>query len=57
VSDALIDELSALGDEAQIRESITRFRDAGVTLPCVFPIGGHDGAAGFVPTLEAAFGA
>jgi len=54
VSDALIDELSALGDEAQIKQSLTRFRDAGVTLPCVFPIGSHEGAAGFVPTLEAA---
>ena len=57
VSDALIDELSAVGDQAQIKQSLTRFRDAGVTLPCVFPIGGHDGATGFVPTLEAALGA
>lgn len=57
VSDGLIDELSALGDEAQIKQSLARFRDAGVTLPCVFPIGGHEGAAGFVPTLEAALGA
>ncbi|HEV2217571.1 MAG TPA: LLM class flavin-dependent oxidoreductase [Candidatus Dormibacteraeota bacterium] len=54
VSDAMIDDLSALGDEAQIKHSLARFRDAGVTLPCVFPIGSHDGAAGFVPTLEAA---
>jgi len=57
VSDALIGELSAVGDEAQIKQSLTRFRDAGVTLPCVFPIGRHEGAAGFVPTLEAALGA
>ena len=54
VSDAMIDDLSALGDEAQIKQSLARYRDAGVTLPCVFPIGSHDGAAGFVPTLEAA---
>ena len=54
VSDALIDDLSALGDEAQIKESLGRFRDAGVTLPCVLPIGSHDGAAGYVQTLEAA---
>ncbi len=57
VSDALIGELSAVGDEAQIKQSLARFRDAGVTLPCVFPIGSHEGAAGFVPTLEAALGA
>jgi hypothetical protein len=54
VSDALVDDLSAIGDEAQIKQSLARFRDAGVTLPCVFPIGSHDGAAGYVPTLEAA---
>ena len=54
VSDALVDELSALGDEKQITQSLARFRDAGVTLPCVSPIPGHEGGAGYVPTLEAA---
>ena len=54
VSDLMIDELSALGDEPRLKESLRRYREAGVTLPCVFPIGGHDGAAGYVPTLEAA---
>src|SRR5256886_5238629 len=57
VSDRMIDELSALGDASRLKESLRRFREAGVTLPCVFPIGGHDGAAGYVPTLEAAAGA
>src|SRR5437870_10550937 len=56
VSDRMIDELSALGDEPRLKESLRRYREAGVTLPCVFPIGGHDGAAGYVPTLEAAAG-
>jgi alkanesulfonate monooxygenase SsuD/methylene tetrahydromethanopterin reductase-like flavin-dependent oxidoreductase (luciferase family) len=54
VSDTLIDDLTAFGGESRIREVLGRYRDAGATLPCVFPIGGHDGAAGFVPTLEAA---
>jgi F420-dependent oxidoreductase-like protein len=57
VTDEMVDDLGALGDEARIKESIARFRDAGVTLPCIFPIGGHEGAAGYVPTLEAAAGA
>ena len=56
VSDRMIDELSALGDASRLKESLRRYREAGVTLPCVFPIGGHDGAAGYVPTLEAAAG-
>jgi F420-dependent oxidoreductase-like protein len=57
ITDAMVDDLSALGDESRIKESLRRHREAGVTLPCVFPIGGHEGAAGFVPTLEAAAGA
>lgn len=54
ITDAMIDDLGAVGDESAIRQSIARFRDAGVTLPCLWPIGSHDGAAGFVATLEAA---
>jgi hypothetical protein len=57
ITDEMVDDLSALGDETRIKESLRRHREAGVTLPCVFPIGGHTGAAGFVPTLEAAAGA
>ena len=52
----MMHELSALGEASRLKESLRRYRDAGVTLPCVFPIGGHDGAAGYVPTLEAAAG-
>lgn len=54
VTDAMLDDLSAFGDAATIREALGRYREAGVTLPCVMPMGGHDGAAGFLPTLEAA---
>jgi F420-dependent oxidoreductase-like protein len=57
VTDAMLDDLSAFGDESTIRETLGRYRDAGVTLPCVMPMGGHEGAAGFVATLEAASGA
>jgi F420-dependent oxidoreductase-like protein len=57
VTDAMLDDLSAFGDESAIRETLGRYRDAGATLPCVMPMGGHEGAAGFVPTLEAASGA
>jgi len=49
-----IDELAAVGDEAQIREAIDRYREAGATLPGIGPFGGHTGAAGFEATLEAA---
>lgn len=54
VTDAMLDELGGVGDESQVREVVARYRDAGVTLPCVGPFGGHPAAAGFVPTLEAA---
>jgi F420-dependent oxidoreductase-like protein len=57
ITDTMVDDLTALGDESRIKESIARFREAGVTLPCVYPITGHEGAAGYVPTLEAAAGA
>jgi F420-dependent oxidoreductase-like protein len=56
VSDGMLDELAGLGDEAQVRDAVRRYREAGVTLPCVGPFGGHSGAAGYVPTLEAAAG-
>jgi len=54
VTEAMMDELGGVGDESQVRDVVARYRDAGVTLPCVGPFGGHPGAAGFVPTLEAA---
>jgi len=54
VTDEMLDELGGVGDESQVRDAVDRYRDAGVTLPSVGPFGGHGGAAGFVPTLEAA---
>ncbi len=54
VTEAMLDELSGIGDEAQVRDVVRRYRDAGTTLPCVGPFSGHAGAAGYVPTLEAA---
>jgi F420-dependent oxidoreductase-like protein len=57
VSEAMLDELSGIGGEEQVREVIRRYREAGVTLPCAGPFGGHNGAMGFEATLEAAAGA
>ena len=57
VTDAMLDELGAVGDKSQLLEGVQRFREAGVTLPCVYPFSGHPGAAGYVATLEAAAGA
>jgi F420-dependent oxidoreductase-like protein len=57
VSDEMMDELAGIGDEHQVRDAIRRYREAGVTLPGAGPFGGHQGAAGFEATLEAAAGA
>jgi F420-dependent oxidoreductase-like protein len=57
VSEGMLDELSGIGDEEKVRDVIRRYREAGVTLPCAGPFGGHQGAAGFEATLEAAVGA
>ena len=54
ISEAMLDELSGIGGEEHVREVIRRYREAGVTLPCAGPFGGHPGAAGFEATLEAA---
>jgi hypothetical protein len=57
ISDEMMDELAGIGDETQIRAAISRFREAGVTLPAAGPFSGHKGAAGYEKTLEAAIGA
>ena len=57
ISEAMLDELSGIGDENQVRDAVRRYREAGATLPGVGPFGGHKGAAGFEATLEAAAGA
>ena len=56
VSEAMLDELSGVGNAERVRGVIRRYREAGVTLPCAGPFGGHEGAAGFEATLEAAAG-
>jgi hypothetical protein len=56
ISENMLDELGGLGDEQQVRDVVRRYRDAGVTLPCVNAFGGHQGAAGFEATLEAVAG-
>jgi F420-dependent oxidoreductase-like protein len=57
ITDAMLDVLGGVGDEAQVRRAIQAYRDSGVTLPCVNPFAGHPGAAGFQKTLEAAVSA
>src|SRR5260370_38803041 len=47
ISDGMLDELSGIGGEEQVREVIRRDREAGVTLPCAGPFGGAHGAPGF----------
>jgi F420-dependent oxidoreductase-like protein len=56
-SEAMLDELSGIGDAEQVGDVIRRYREAGVTLPCAGPFGGHKEAVGFEATLEAAAGA
>jgi F420-dependent oxidoreductase-like protein len=48
------DQLAAIGDARQVRETIERYREAGVTLPGIGAFAGHAGAGGFEATLEAA---
>jgi F420-dependent oxidoreductase-like protein len=57
IGERALDELAGIGDEDQVREVVRRYREAGVTLPGVGPFGGHEGAKGFVATLEAVAGA
>lgn len=46
------DELAAIGDASRVREAISRYRESGVTLPCIGPFGGR-----FEATMEAGAGA
>jgi F420-dependent oxidoreductase-like protein len=54
ITDDMLHEMAALGDEREIRETVRRYRDAGCTLPLVGPFAQHEGAAGFEATLRAA---
>ena len=57
ITDAMLDDLAGIGDAGKVRDIVGAYREAGTTLPVVSPFGGHPGAAGFVPTMEAAAGA
>lgn len=56
VSDAMLDELAGIGGPEQVRGAVLRYRAAGATLVTLGPIGGHDGYAGWEPTIRAAMG-
>jgi F420-dependent oxidoreductase-like protein len=48
------DDYIGIGDPDAVRAKIQDYRDAGVTLPSVGPLGRHEGSAGVEVTLEAA---
>jgi F420-dependent oxidoreductase-like protein len=54
MSDAMLHELSGIGDAAAIKDAIERYRAAGVTLPTASPMPKSAGAVGVDETLEAA---
>jgi alkanesulfonate monooxygenase SsuD/methylene tetrahydromethanopterin reductase-like flavin-dependent oxidoreductase (luciferase family) len=51
VADRLVDGLGAIGDAPTLERLVTAYRDAGVTLPAIRPIGFPD-APHYLPTLE-----
>ena len=53
ISDGFLAELTAIGDEREVREGVERYRRAGATLPCVGPIAKTD----FEATLRVGIGA
>jgi alkanesulfonate monooxygenase SsuD/methylene tetrahydromethanopterin reductase-like flavin-dependent oxidoreductase (luciferase family) len=52
VGDRLVQALGAIGDAAAVATLVTAYREAGVTLPAIRPIGFPD-APHYRPTLEA----
>jgi probable F420-dependent oxidoreductase len=50
ISDRFLDDLTAIGPRAEVREAVERYRQAGATSPCVGPVARTD----FPATLEAA---
>jgi F420-dependent oxidoreductase-like protein len=54
--DRILGALAGIGDIAEVRATIERYREAGTTLPVVMPFTGHEGAARFESTLEALAG-
>jgi F420-dependent oxidoreductase-like protein len=51
VADRLVDGLGAIGDAPALERLVTAYRDAGVTLPAIRPIG-FPNAPHYLPTLE-----
>jgi F420-dependent oxidoreductase-like protein len=54
ISDRMLDEFLAVGDEKKIADKIAEYRDAGVTMPGIGIFNAGDGYAGHDATLEAA---
>jgi F420-dependent oxidoreductase-like protein len=54
ISDRMLDEFVAVGDEKRIADKIAEYREAGVTLPAIGIFNAGDGYAGHDATLEAA---
>jgi F420-dependent oxidoreductase-like protein len=52
-NDRILETLAGIGDEAEVRAAIERYREAGATLPVIGPFGGREVGAGFEATLEA----
>ncbi len=52
VDDRLVQGLGAIGDAGAVARLVTAYREAGVTLPAIRPIG-FPGAPHYRPTLEA----
>jgi len=56
ISDRMLDEFLAVGDEKKIADKIAEYRDAGVTMPGIGIFNAGEGYAGHDATLEAADG-
>jgi F420-dependent oxidoreductase-like protein len=54
MSDRMLEEFLAVGDEAQIAAKLAEYRAAGVTMPAVALFNAGQGFAGYEATLEAA---
>jgi alkanesulfonate monooxygenase SsuD/methylene tetrahydromethanopterin reductase-like flavin-dependent oxidoreductase (luciferase family) len=52
MSDRMLDEFLAVGDELRIADKVAEYRDAGVTLPGIGVFNAGDGYAGHEATLE-----
>ncbi len=53
ISERMLDDFAAIGDEARIAEKFAEYREAGVTLPAAGLFNAGDGFAGVDATLEA----